>query len=1699
MSRNYKTGLIITGDASGGIRAIKATDDELGKLNQGFDRGTRRSKQFTQNINGTSRELQMLRRAAAPIAGAIAGMFAANSLQNQINWGDQLQKTNLRIGASTEALSQYNYVASLSGVEFNQLTTAWQRQTRRIAEAAAGTGVAVEALDRLNLSAQELNQLAPEDQFERIAEAMQGVENSSERVRLAQQLWDSEGVKLVQIVNQGTDAMAAMRAEADALGLTISQDTANAMASYNDEVDRLKFAAQGVSQTLLSELVPAMTAGLQNVNAFIQEVGGAEVVVGHLTDGAQVLAALLAGRYAGAFATATAAKLAATQQSIAYQMALARMAGVSATAAGAQASLAAATRGAGAAMALVGGPLGAAMIAGGAIYYFREELGLVAPKVQTATERVDDMTSALDANSEAALKNARAMLEAEQQFQRFRQVQLVMEVNRQRQIVADEQRQWDAVGGQQAFGMGQASESQQALRDLQVQLMDTRNAIEAAGGSVAEIDSKLEALERTTRDVITPTTDLGDTTNTTAAAAREAAKQTTTLANSYENLLDRIQPNRRAARQYAQDVGTLNLALATGRINAVQYMQAMGMLQESFQAAQRETDELANKTVDAVFDMEGAWDEVRLNGLRRLDDGIANMWQNAIDGSLDAGEAMKRIFNQTLAEMAHMAITRPIMVQIAGSMGMGGSGAGSTGMGGFDLSPSGISNAWNMVQNGFGGNSIGAGVTSLSRSAYGSLTGNAVSYGGTGWASSATAGNASWLNNPSQVSNISMGLQSIGGSYVGNELGSSLFGRQANSNIGATVGAIAGSFLPIPGGTFIGSTLGGLADSLFGSGKKTFDFDFLQGQHSYVFGDRTSAFGDSGLTALSDYKLGEQQDQLNEMLTAMAEFDNRIAATAIPERFDAMKEAIDGFTHSGPEDLFETRLREMITGGEVWAAEAVASITDPEKLAQGMLGALQLEQVGVRLGSELSAEIQAAISGARGDGAADVVNSVMAQAQAAELLVNSVERLHLQFDATAQGALAAAGSLSDYVGGLDNLAAVNQAYYNAAFSESERLSYAQQDLLASLSSVTDEVPRTVEELRTLVEAQDLNTEAGGQLAYQLMQLAPAMRETNAAVRQAIEQQYQDVLGRAPDAAGLEYWFDQVATGSATLEQALSAIAASSEAASYAIEQQYQESLGRAPDTSGMDYWFDRVASGAITLEDALWNIANSAEAASVAAIGGADAMRERTQLELQLLRVQGNANALRDYELSQLAESNRPLQERIWAIEDERAAMQEAERAQQERIRAIEQEARAMMSAGGNIRQFVESLQNTAGAGLSPETAYQNAEESFLAAISTIYTSDDSALVQDTINGITGIAQQYLSAAEAYGASGNIYQQAQALVEGSLDDLAGRLGSEELEDIDPQLQAMVDQLKNVATNTGLSGPLAKQVPLAQTFAEFFGGSGSQNYMVRQIGALSEIEKAIRNLEFSSGGGSDIDTSPSQPTGKTLTRSQVTSLVDASDNFSFLKQTMRGDSSQRAFSRSLAGDFNSGSLAPSVARNNVDKLISAVGFDEANYLRLNPDIAEAIGRGEIYSGFQHFLLHGIDEGRKFAKGGVFTNSIVSSPTLFDMGLMGESGDEAIMPLARHRNGSLGVRAELPPMPQFPALGQNDVLQVLQDVRRELVETRKQNQRLQEENNQHLAAANNQRGAAATQQIAATKEGNKMLKKLQDDSRLEAAKR
>lgn len=115
------------------------------------------------------------------------------------------------------------------------------------------------------------------------------------------------------------------------------------------------------------------------------------------------------------------------------------------------------------------------------------------------------------------------------------------------------------------------------------------------------------------------------------------------------------------------------------------------------------------------------------------------------------------------------------------------------------------------------------------------------------------------------------------------------------------------------------------------------------------------------------------------------------------------------------------------------------------------------------------------------------------------------------------------------------------------------------------------------------------------------------------------------------------------------------------------------------------------------------------------------------------------------------------------------------------------------------------------------------------------------------------------------------------------------------------------------------------------------------------------------------------------------------------------------------------------------------------YDSTNYLKEIRDQMYLV-RHESYmtnvnllnvmSGRERFWVRG--QTSLFAKGGVFTNQVVDGATPFDMGVMGEAGPEAIMPLKRTSDGRLGVAAELPPI-DFSRYGRNDNSDVVAEVR------------------------------------------------------------
>ena len=93
----------------------------------------------------------------------------------------------------------------------------------------------------------------------------------------------------------------------------------------------------------------------------------------------------------------------------------------------------------------------------------------------------------------------------------------------------------------------------------------------------------------------------------------------------------------------------------------------------------------------------------------------------------------------------------------------------------------------------------------------------------------------------------------------------------------------------------------------------------------------------------------------------------------------------------------------------------------------------------------------------------------------------------------------AISALLRMTGGIENLISASNAYYEAFYTEEEKLAKANSEFTSVMRKLGLSVPSTRMEFRKLVEAQNLNTEAGRNMYAVLMSLAPAFLEITEAV------------------------------------------------------------------------------------------------------------------------------------------------------------------------------------------------------------------------------------------------------------------------------------------------------------------------------------------------------------------------------------------------------------------------------------------------------------------------------------------------------------------------------------------------------------------------------------------------------------------------
>ena len=257
---------------SKGIRAGRAfvelfADDS--KLVAGLNRAAARLKAFGASVSAVGMKLATLGGAAlAPMLGA-AKMFGSA--------GDDLAKMSQRTGASVEALSQLAYAAAMADVDTDGLDKGLRKMQKFLDAAATGSAEARESLARLGLTAANLAGLAPDKQFELLADRLDKVADPAAKAALAMKIFGREGTSLIPLMAGGAAGIEALRKRAGELGLTISTQAAAGAMKFHDAlktlwavVRRAGFAIGESLAPVLQKLAEDMTGAIVQANAFIQ-------------------------------------------------------------------------------------------------------------------------------------------------------------------------------------------------------------------------------------------------------------------------------------------------------------------------------------------------------------------------------------------------------------------------------------------------------------------------------------------------------------------------------------------------------------------------------------------------------------------------------------------------------------------------------------------------------------------------------------------------------------------------------------------------------------------------------------------------------------------------------------------------------------------------------------------------------------------------------------------------------------------------------------------------------------------------------------------------------------------------------------------------------------------------------------------------------------------------------------------------------------------------------------------------------------------------------------------------------------------------------------------------------------------------------------------------------------------------------------
>lgn len=246
---------------------LKKLTDEAGKTVSAFDKVKAATDKIAQGAKNVADKTKGLSLAGGAVAG---GLLATG--KNAIQTADDLATLAKRSGLSTDMLQKVAYASDMVDVSTEELVSAMTKMKKNMGDNPA----AFEALGVSVTNADGTFRGLEEVFYDSLA-ALSQIGDETERDLAAMDLFGKGADTLATIIDDGGVGLQEYGAQAQALGLILSEDTIGKLTSTGDTIDEMKARATAtlteVGAQLLENLAPTIDTIVEKIGEVVAWLG----------------------------------------------------------------------------------------------------------------------------------------------------------------------------------------------------------------------------------------------------------------------------------------------------------------------------------------------------------------------------------------------------------------------------------------------------------------------------------------------------------------------------------------------------------------------------------------------------------------------------------------------------------------------------------------------------------------------------------------------------------------------------------------------------------------------------------------------------------------------------------------------------------------------------------------------------------------------------------------------------------------------------------------------------------------------------------------------------------------------------------------------------------------------------------------------------------------------------------------------------------------------------------------------------------------------------------------------------------------------------------------------------------------------------------------------------------------------------------